>query len=109
MTIRRTLAIDPSRGLCCCRASVDPRTINRDALAVLLGLSTLPRHATATVLDVRRPDELALYGAIPGTSHVPAAELPAALAMAPEEWFRRYRFPKPVAGEPLVMQCRTNR
>lgn len=86
-----------------------PRFINRDALALLLGQGSLPAHATATVLDVRRHDERSLFGAIPGTWHVPVEELPAALNMSSEAWLKRYRFPRPSRSEPVVMQCRTNR
>ncbi len=51
------------------------RYINRDALAVLLGLagSAAPAVPSSTVLDIRRYDERTLYGSIPGTKHIPGA------------------------------------
>ena len=51
------------------------RYINRDALAVLLGLagSTNPGVPPGAVLDIRRYDERTLYGSIPGTKHIPGA------------------------------------
>ena len=36
-------------------------------------------------------------------------ELPAALQLNSTEWAERYRFPKPGAGAPVVLQCRTQR
>lgn len=50
----------------------DLRYIGRDALAVLLGLAGDGAAAcdAACVLDVRRNDERALYGSIPGASGV---------------------------------------
>ena len=49
------------------------RYISRDALAVLLGLAGAHNEhaAPAAVLDLRRYDERALYGSIPGTRHIP--------------------------------------
>lgn len=54
------------------------RYINRDALAVLLGLAGAPNEnaAPAAVLDLRRYDERALFGSIPGTRHVPGGRCP---------------------------------
>ena len=51
------------------------RYINRDALAVLLGLagSASPAAPPSAVLDIRRYDERTLYGSIPGTKHIPGA------------------------------------
>jgi rhodanese-related sulfurtransferase len=36
-------------------------------------------------------------------------ELPAALQLSSAEWAERYHFPKPGAGMPVVLQCRTQR
>lgn len=36
-------------------------------------------------------------------------EMPAALQLSGAEWAERYRFPKPGAGAPVVLQCRTQR
>jgi hypothetical protein len=53
----------------------DLRFINRDALAVLLGqcadAGVVHAAAPATLIDVRRSDERALYGAIKGAAHIP--------------------------------------
>ncbi len=51
------------------------RYINRDALAVLLGLAgtASPAAPPSAVLDIRRYDERTLYGSIPGTKHIPGA------------------------------------
>jgi len=86
-----------------------PRLLGRDAVALLLGLGSLPPHAGAVVIDVRRPDELALYGALPGAASVPVSELLGALQCPESDWARRYRFPKPGPGQPVVFTCRTNR
>lgn len=42
-------------------------------------------------------------------SHCAVDELSAALQLGPAEWVERYRFPKPGAGSPVVLQCRTQR
>ncbi|KAK9843460.1 hypothetical protein WJX81_004052 [Elliptochloris bilobata] len=90
-------------------AQADLRYIGRDALAVLLGLAGdgAPRCEAACVLDVRRSDERALYGSIPGTVHVPADQLPAALQLAPGEWEAAYRCAKPTQDTWLVLHGRT--
>lgn len=50
----------------------DLRFIGRDALGVLLGMSGEVVHAPpATLIDVRRSDERALYGAIKGSLTLP--------------------------------------
>ncbi|CAK0784964.1 hypothetical protein CVIRNUC_008169 [Coccomyxa viridis] len=89
----------------------EPKQISRDALAALLGVAG-ERGARAEgvrVLDVRRHDECVLYGSIPGTVHVPADQLPAALKMAPRDWEQVYRSTKPCLDDWLVMQCRDNK
>ena len=52
----------------------DLRFINRDALAVLLGMCAeagVVHAPPAALIDVRRSDERALYGAIKGAAHIP--------------------------------------
>ena len=51
-----------------CGLQMDLRYISREALGVLLGLSAAspPPEALPLLLDVRRPDERALFGSIPG-------------------------------------------
>ena len=60
-------------------AQADLRYIGRDALAVLLGLTGDGAAAcdAACVLDVRRHDERALFGSIPGASKL----------VSPTVWF----------------------
>ena len=52
-----------------CGLQMDLRYISREALGLLLGLSAAspPPEALPLLLDVRRPDERALFGSIPGT------------------------------------------
>ncbi len=81
------------------------------ALALLLerggGSNALvPGDGGPLLLDVRRCDERTLYGAIPGSAHLPVEQLPRALAMATEEWSRTFRFPKPHPGDTLVFHSR---
>lgn len=50
--------------------------IQREALALLVGAAEAPSSSalpSCMVLDVRRHEERTLYGAIPGTSHMPGA------------------------------------
>jgi len=86
------------------------KMLSRDATAALLGL-TGPAgvRADAFVLDLRRHDERALYGSIPGTKHVPVDQIPAALQLPEDAWHKAYGFRKPGPEDVLVMQCRTNR
>ena len=58
--------------------AADLRFINRDALAVLLGMAVdesggggVMHAPPTTLIDVRRSDERALYGAIKGSVHIP--------------------------------------
>jgi hypothetical protein len=56
------------------------RFMNRDALALLLGHGTdAAPPVRVTLIDVRRSDERALYGAITGSVHIPGEVLFAAL------------------------------
>ena len=58
------------------------------------------------MLDVRRRDERALFGALPGAAHLPCEQLPRALAMGADEWGRTFRFPRPHQEAPLVLHSR---
>ena len=44
-----------------------------------------------------------------GTVHIPTDEIASALSCSSRQWKERYRSDKPSHGEPIVMQCRTNR
>uniref|UniRef100_A0A7S1X2T5 Rhodanese domain-containing protein n=1 Tax=Tetraselmis chuii TaxID=63592 RepID=A0A7S1X2T5_9CHLO len=92
-------------------ASLAPKKmLSRDATAALLGLvGPAGVCVDACVLDLRRHDERALYGCIPGTKHLPVDQIPAAMEMEDEAWKKVYGFPKPGVGDVVVMQCRTNR
>lgn len=41
--------------------------------------------------------------------HVPTDEIPSALRMSSRQWRDSYHCDKPAQGDPVVMQCRTNR
>ena len=84
---------------------------SRHAVSFLLERSggsgfQIPGEGGPFVVDVRRFDERTLYGAIPGTAHVPAEQLPRALAMSTEEWSRTFRFPKPHPEDALIFHSR---
>ena len=81
-------------------------------MALLLrggGSGMVPGEGGPLLLDVRRCDERVLYGAIPGAAHLPAEQLPRALAMGTEEWSRTFRFPKPLAADTLIFHSRSDR
>jgi rhodanese-related sulfurtransferase len=84
--------------------------ISRDALAHLLhmrGLSTIPD--TPLLIDVRRHDEVALYGTLPESKHIPAEDLAFALA-APDEKFSDFAlFEQPKRSQLLVFISRENK
>ncbi|KAL4452234.1 hypothetical protein ABPG75_007896 [Micractinium tetrahymenae] len=96
----------------------DLRFINRDALAVLLGMAAdeaggigpggVVHAPPATLIDVRRSDERALYGAIKGAVHIPVDQVASALALSPDQFAAQYRFPKPSTDDLVIFSCRTN-
>ncbi|KAI3438095.1 hypothetical protein D9Q98_000537 [Chlorella vulgaris] len=89
----------------------DLRFINRDALAVLAGMCAdagVVHAPPATLIDVRRSDERALYGSIKGAAHIPVDQLPSALCLGPDQFLRQYRFAKPGPEDLVVFSCRTN-
>jgi rhodanese-related sulfurtransferase len=106
---QRTLALAGALPGLACGAPAPPPLlfVGRDAVALLLGAGGRggPR---ALVVDVRRSDERALYGAIRGSVHLPVDQLPAALALPPAAFLARHRFPKPRAGDAVVASCRTH-
>ena len=63
--------------------------------------------AACHVLDVRRHDELSLFGAFEGARHLPAGHLPHGLHVSAEEWLRKFRFPKPGTRDVVVLICNT--
>mmetsp|Transcript_16800 Transcript_16800/g.47376 ORF Transcript_16800/g.47376 Transcript_16800/m.47376 type:complete len:358 (+) Transcript_16800:2-1075(+) len=87
------------------------RFLNRDAVALLMGHTQGGKHPRAALLDLRRHDERAMFGAIEGSVHLPVDQLPKALQLGLREWERTYRFPKPGVeeGSVTILQCRTNK
>lgn len=97
--------------------------INRDALAVLLSRhavamaagdtssspsSSLPSSAPI-LLDLRRHDERAFFGSIPGSRHVPVDQLPLALESDESVWQKYFRQSKISKGSFIIMQSCTNK
>lgn len=69
----------------------------------------LKLEAEVVLLDLRRHDERTLYGAIPGSRHLPVDRLPLALAMDAGAWEQHFHFPKVQPTSILVLYCRTNK
>lgn len=62
------------------------------------------------VVDIRSPDELELFGMIPGTKNLPLQELNAALDLTAEAFQAKYGFPKlSPDDDTLVLTCRSGR
>eukprot|EP00210_Caulerpa_lentillifera_P004334 g4134.t1 len=80
--------------------------LSRHAVALLLGLTDLPSPLESVVLDVRRMDELVMFGCIQGMHHLTVNELPKALALESEAFFERYQFRKPNVDDLVVTSCR---
>ena len=80
--------------------------LSRDALLLLREYGAAQGAALVTLIDVRRHDERALYGAIRGSVHLPAEQIPRALLMTPEDWLRAFHFRKPGADEVVVVYSR---
>ena len=67
-----------------------------------------PGSERCFVVDVRRHDERTLFGAIPGTLHLPAQQALRAVHLSEEEWERAFRFGRPRPQDTVVLVSRTN-
>lgn len=96
------------------------RYLSRHAVALLLGLTDFPAPTESVVLDVRRMDELVIFGSVQGMKHLTGAltfrtlfrsaivnELPKALTLETEAFFEKYQFRKPRVDDVVVTSCRT--
>jgi len=59
------------------------------------------------ILDIRRHDELSLYGTIRGARHLPGNHLPHALTLKNDEWRSKYGFNKPGLHDVVIVLCNT--
>jgi rhodanese-related sulfurtransferase len=123
-----TLTLNPSPS----SSAAALASISRDALAVALCAAPCPPPPTGAageqggrgqgegarppthtpalwVVDVRRGDEVALYGRIPGSIPVPAALLPAAARLSPSAWEAAHRCAQPGPGSAVVLVSRQAR
>jgi len=83
--------------------------ISRHAVALLLNLTDIPSPVDSTVMDLRRVDELVIFGSIQGTKHLVVNELPKALTLDAAAFQERYQFPKPGTEDVVITSCRTNK
>ncbi|GMH39443.1 hypothetical protein BSKO_07341 [Bryopsis sp. KO-2023] len=90
-------------------ALADVKYLSRHAVAVILGMVDSFTPVEATVIDLRRADELVVFGTIDKTKQLPVGELPRALKMEEGEFRDKYQFSKPRLDDVLVLSCRTNR
>jgi rhodanese-related sulfurtransferase len=89
--------------------------ISRDGLALLLSDASLDPSEYMkmdheyTLIDVRRRDEIILFGSISGSHNVPVDELPSALSsnLSPGEFDQKYHFSKPDKNSIVIMCSRT--
>jgi len=65
---------------------------------------SLPRRIL--LIDVRRHDERALYGSLPGALHIPAERVPSALAAPPSTFTLTHGVPPPGPGDAAVFVSR---
>lgn len=61
---------------------------------------------TATIIDVREPEELTEHGAIPSAVNIPLGAVDKAFLMDEQEFQRLYSVPKPKADDPVIFLCR---
>lgn len=66
----------------------------------------LRKTKTGTLIDVREPQELTEFGAIPETVNIPLGEVESALKMDPERFEKIFKAAKPSEDEPLVFFCK---
>ncbi len=55
------------------------------------------------IFDVRRHDELALFGTFDGAAHLSATLLPHGLHLSADDWGKKFRCEKPNPSEDLVV------
>jgi hypothetical protein len=60
---------------------------------------------TPRFIDLRRHDELALFGQIPGSLHLQVQEWPKALAMDSRAWEQSFKFPKLGNDDLVILHC----
>ncbi|KAJ7526024.1 hypothetical protein O6H91_17G078200 [Diphasiastrum complanatum] len=86
---------------------------NGDAVATILQMahdnSSKISASGLRVIDVRRHDERALYGHIPGSVHLPVEEWPKALAIEELVWKRNYHFLKIGHDDVVILYSRKNK
>ncbi|KAJ7526026.1 hypothetical protein O6H91_17G078200 [Diphasiastrum complanatum] len=92
---------------------LQPTFLNRDAVATILQMahdnSSKISASGLRVIDVRRHDERALYGHIPGSVHLPVEEWPKALAIEELVWKRNYHFLKIGHDDVVILYSRKNK
>lgn len=87
----------------------ETETLGRDALGLLLEYGSNEGgtgDSSVTVIDVRRCDERALYGAVKGSVHLPVEHLPRALLASAADFQKTFHFPKPNADQLVVLYSR---
>ncbi|KAI8101804.1 hypothetical protein M9434_006869 [Picochlorum sp. BPE23] len=89
--------------------------ISRDGLALLLSeecfdpaMEVLRREGSYVLIDVRRRDEIILFGGIAGSRNIPVDELCSALSNSDSNFEQMYHFPKPSSDMLLIMCSRTH-
>lgn len=104
---------------------INTKYISRNSVALLLGLTDVIPPVNALVIDVRRIDELVVYGTIEGTKHLVGKifpnlifnnshvllvnALPIALTLNDAEFYERYSFDKPTEDSLIITSCRGNK
>lgn len=89
--------------------------ISRDGLALLISDATfdssdyMKMDQAFLLIDVRRRDEIILFGSITGSHNIPIDELASSLSsnMASVEFEQKYHFAKPAKNVMLIMCSRT--
>lgn len=89
--------------------------ISRDGLALLISEASLDPSEYLTMdrgyilIDVRRRDEIILFGSISGSHNIPVDELPSAFLSNSNaaEFEQKYHFPKPDTTSIVIMCSRT--
>ena len=75
--------------------------ISREELKNLVG-----NKANYFLIDVRNKNELK-FGAIPTSKNIPLPQIPLALKMQPEDFERKFKFPKFKKEDNIIFYCRT--
>ncbi|KAF7281627.1 hypothetical protein GWI33_004487 [Rhynchophorus ferrugineus] len=66
----------------------------------------LKNNKEAVLIDVRKPEELAEHGSIPGSINIPLDDIEKSLKdLSEKDFLKKYGIPKPTPDSPIIFSC----